>query len=53
MDNTGLTLVNPWDTTEEVKVSTTEMFENFGKFDFSIVDNELVEQNSWLEFNYT
>ena len=52
MDNTGLTLVNPWDTTEEVKVSTKELVENFGNFDFSLVDNELVEQTSWLEDNY-
>ena len=52
MDNTVLTLVNPWDTTEEVKVSTKELVENFGNFDFSLVDNELVEQTSWLEDNY-
>ena len=45
-------LVNPWDTTENIKVSIKDLADNFGKYDFSIVDTGLMEQADYLEEYY-
>lgn len=45
-------LVNPWDTTENIKVSIKDLADNFGKYDFSVVDTSLLEQTDYLEEYY-
>ena len=45
-------LANPWDTTENIKVSIKDLAKNFGKYDFSVVDPSLLEQTDYLEDYY-
>ncbi len=45
-------LVNPWDTSESIKVSIKDLAKNLGKYDFSVVDTSLSEQAGYLEEYY-
>lgn len=45
----SLTLVNPWDSTKEIKVSTNDLLDNIENYDISITDTELKEQTSWQD----
>lgn len=38
MDSDSVTLVNPWNSTKDVKISTESLFQNIGKYDVSTVD---------------
>ncbi|MCD8024458.1 MAG: C2 family cysteine protease [Candidatus Gastranaerophilales bacterium] len=39
-DGDTMTLVNPWDSTSEIEISTEDLLENMGSYDFSLVDND-------------
>lgn len=51
-DGSIMTLVNPWDSTKEVEVSTKDLMKNIGSYDLSVTDSSLYEDMSWEEEYY-
>ena len=46
-----MTVVNPWDTTEDIEITEKDLLSNLGDYDISVMDNELEEDMSWEEEN--
>ncbi len=52
LDTESATLVNPWDTTKEITISTQDLLDNLGNYDVSVVNNDVEEEVSYLEEYY-
>jgi len=52
INSSEITLVNPWDTTETVSVSIKDLASNIGKFDLTVTDNDVEENQTYLEEYY-
>lgn len=52
INDSYITLVNPWDTTEDIEVSIEDLASNIGNYDLSVVNNETEESSSYFEDYY-
>lgn len=51
-ENGIMTIVNPWDSTEDIKIKEKDLLNNIGDYDISIADSDLEEDMTWEEEYY-